>query len=223
MPPKNPILIPSLGYRKAVVRHCVEHLREIDGRLDQGCGPRFESQLQNCDDLSVVAKMMLTLMKRVGASKGADTAWLEELTQLSPADVDERAIELTIKVKQGLRQLHAAVPYPRDPHQFLGAQVIRRGDGTTSAVSGQVVEHHPHTGFRVLYTDGDAEDFTMRDLQSVLLRGQPDPEPVRRMRMRRNGSEAEAPRGEASAPRACMPRPTPTRAPLAPLAFAAAL
>lgn len=93
MPSKNPVLISSAGYRQAVVRHCTEQLREIEGRMEHTSGPRFEHQLQSCEDLAGVAKLMLTLQKRADL-KPVDNAWLEELAKLSAADIDERAIEL---------------------------------------------------------------------------------------------------------------------------------
>lgn len=93
MPSKNPVLISSAGYRKAIVRHCTEQLREIEGRLEQSCGPRWEQQLQSCEDLAGVAKLMLTLQKRADL-KEIDNVWLDELSQLSVADIDDRAIEL---------------------------------------------------------------------------------------------------------------------------------
>ena len=61
---KNPVLISSLGYRKAVVRHCTEQLREIEGRLEQPSGPRWEHSLAACEDLGGVGRLLLTLQRR---------------------------------------------------------------------------------------------------------------------------------------------------------------
>ena len=90
---KNPVLISSAGYRKAVVRHCTEQIREIEGRMEQSSGPRWEQQLQTCEDLACVAKLLLALQRRAEL-KEIDNAWLEELSQLSSAEIDDRAIEL---------------------------------------------------------------------------------------------------------------------------------
>ena len=90
---KNPVLISSLGYRKAVVRHCTEQLREIEGRLEQPSGPRWEHSLAACEDLGGVGRLLLTLQRRTSLAN-ADNTWLEELSQLKPDDVDDRAIEL---------------------------------------------------------------------------------------------------------------------------------
>ena len=58
-----PALSSSQCYRRAVVRACAEQLRVIEGRLDVGCGPRFEEQLSQ-DDLNGVARAILTLQRR---------------------------------------------------------------------------------------------------------------------------------------------------------------
>ena len=93
MAPKNPVLISSLGYRKAVVRHCTEQLREIEGRLEQPSGARWEQGLANCEDLAGVGRLLLALQKRSELAD-ADNSWLEELAQLSSEKIDDRAIEL---------------------------------------------------------------------------------------------------------------------------------
>jgi hypothetical protein len=175
MAPKNPILVPSLGFRKAVVRHCTDQLREIEGRFERASGPRWEQMLHSCEDLSGVARLVLALQRRIEAFKAADSAWLDELSQLSPGELDERAVEFTRRVKLRLNELHEAIPYPVAPAQFLGAAVLRPGEGVIGAIQGRVIEHDSATGFRVLYTDGDAEDLPLRELQSIMLRVQPDP------------------------------------------------
>ena len=91
---QNPVLIATNAYRKAVVRHATEQIREIEGRLTLASGSRFEAQLHACDDLAGVARLLLALQRRTELKCTADNGWLEELSQLSPADVDERAIEL---------------------------------------------------------------------------------------------------------------------------------
>jgi hypothetical protein len=87
------MLIANAAYRRAIVRMCAEQIRVIEGRLDQACGTRFDQQLQSCEDLGTVAKLLLVLQRRTEL-KGAESGWLEELSQLSPAEQDERAVEL---------------------------------------------------------------------------------------------------------------------------------
>lgn len=120
MAPKNPILISSMGYRKAVVRHFVEQLRELEGRLEKASGPRWETQLHSCEDLAGVARLMLTLQRRI-APKGIDNTWLEELAQLSAADIDERAIELVCRRR---RHRWPALPF-RNYHQLSSCPAAR--------------------------------------------------------------------------------------------------
>lgn len=184
MAPKHPLLLSSMGFRKAVVRHCMEQLREIEGRLPQASGPRWEQQLQTCEDLSGVAKMVLALQRRSesttgktgavagggGSAAALDNVWVEELSQLKTEEVEDRAVEFTRRIKHRLEELRVAIPYPVAPEQLVGATVVRSGDGASSACRGSVIEHDEATGFRVLYVDGDVEDLTLRELQSLLAR-----------------------------------------------------
>ena len=104
MPPKaaHPILIQNMPYRRAVIRHCAEQIREIEGRLVQGCGTRFEQQLQGCDDMNTVARLLLVLQRRADM-KDVDNGWLEELSTIKPDDLDDRCIEMV----RGLFVSHA--------------------------------------------------------------------------------------------------------------------
>ena len=68
-------------------------LREIEGRLDQGCGPRWEQQLHGCEDLAGVARLLLMVQRRTEL-RSADSAGIEELGQLSVTEIDERAVEM---------------------------------------------------------------------------------------------------------------------------------
>lgn len=171
---KNPVLISSLGYRKAVVRHCTEQIREIEGRLDTPSGVRWEQNLMGCEDLAGVGKLLIALQKR-SDFVDADNAWLDELVQLSATDIDDRAIEFTRRVKKRLHDLRASVKYPLEPSTLLGAAVLRApaeggGAAGASACRGRVIEHDEGTGFRVLYADGDCEDLPLRELRTVLVR-----------------------------------------------------
>ena len=53
---------------------------------------------------------------------------------------------------------------------MLGATVLRRFEAPHGTLKGLVVEHEESTGFRVLYTDGDCEDVTLRELKTMVLR-----------------------------------------------------
>ena len=170
--PKNPVLVSQSGYRKAIVRHCTELLREIEGRFEASSGPRWESQLQSCEDLAGVGRLILTLQRRTTLHTTVDNAWLEELAQLSSAEIDERAIDLTRKVKHRISALCVHVPYPVDPVQLVGATVVRSGDGSADSRRGRVLEHDRTTGFRVLYADGDVEDLPTRELRQQLAKAQ---------------------------------------------------
>lgn len=169
---KNPVLVSQSGYRKAIIRHCTELLREIEGRFEASSGPRWESQLQSCEDLAGVGRLILTLQRRTTLHTTVDNAWLEELAQLSSAEIDERAIDLTRKVKHRISALCAHVPYPVDPAQLVGATVVRSGDGSADSRRGRVLEHDRTTGFRVLYADGDVEDLPTRELRQQLAKAQ---------------------------------------------------
>ena len=100
VPAKHPLAPTSNCYKKAIVRACCERLREIEGRLEQSVGPRFDQQLQSCDDLCGVARLILMLQRRTEL-KDADSGWLDELAQLSPAELDENPAKLVRR------------PYPR--------------------------------------------------------------------------------------------------------------
>ena len=63
-------------YKKAIVRACCDRLREIEGRLEQSVGPRFEQQLQSCEDLCGVARLVLMLQRRTEL-RDSDSVWLE--------------------------------------------------------------------------------------------------------------------------------------------------
>ncbi|KAL1528317.1 hypothetical protein AB1Y20_009672 [Prymnesium parvum] len=177
MAPKavHPVLVANVAYRRAIVRLCVEQIREIEGRLEQGCGVRFEQQLQGCDDLAGVARALAVLQRRTQLH-AADSGWLDELAVLPAAELDERAIEMTRHLKRRLAELDRAVPYATDPSQYIGAAVLRRLEGH-GALAGTVVEHDALTGFRVQYADGDAEDVTLRELLAILPRDRAAPPP----------------------------------------------
>ena len=75
----------------------------------------------------------------------------------------------TSRVKGRLDELSATVRYSVDPARLLGAPVLRHLEGVGS-FPGTVIEHDALTGFRVHYSDGETEDVSLRELQTMLLR-----------------------------------------------------
>jgi len=165
---KHPLAPISAAYKRAVVRSCAEQLREIEGRLDNSCGARWEQQLQGCDDLGTVARLILALQRR-SSLQLPESGWLDELSGLKPEEVDRRAVELTLRIKHRLAELSESVPYAVDPSTLIGAPVLRNYDGV-GAFPGVVMEFERLVGFRVRYSDGEFEDVPLRELQSMLLR-----------------------------------------------------
>ena len=166
--PRHPLYQTCVAYKRAVVRLCAEQLREIEGRLEKGCGARWEQQLHGCDDLATVARLVLALQRRTQL-RTDDVGWLEELSQMPAAEVEERAIDLALRLKRRLRELNEGVQYCVPPETLLGASVLRTVDGR-GACTGKVIEHDRVSGFRVRYSDGDLEDLPLRGIQSMLLR-----------------------------------------------------
>ena len=165
---KHPLAPISVAYKRAVVRACAEALREIEGRLCHPCGARWESQLQGCDDLGTVARLILALQRRSNLPS-PDSAWLDEMAALKPEEIDRRAVELTLRIKHRLAELAVAVPHAVEPRSLIGAPVLRHYEGA-GAFPGVVVEYEELVGFRVKYSDGEFEDVPLRELQSMLLR-----------------------------------------------------
>ena len=94
---KNPVLISSLGYRKAVVRHCTEQLREIEGRLEQPSGPRWEHSLAACEDLGGVGRVFelnvsetsaSTILEAFDLGRSGGTILTEEIKEFLLSDFD---------------------------------------------------------------------------------------------------------------------------------------
>jgi hypothetical protein len=165
---KHPLAPISAAYKRAVIRACAEQLREIEGRMEQPCGARWEQQVQSCDDLGTVARLILALQRR-SSLRSPESGWLEELASLKPEEVDRRAVELTLRIKHRLAELAESVPYAVDPSSLIGAPVLRHYEGA-GAFPGVVVEFERLVGFRVRYSDGEFEDVPLRELQSMLLR-----------------------------------------------------
>ena len=115
---------------------------------------------------------------------------------------------------------YTEVTYSRSPQQtfcgsvggavfgvilLIGATVLRRLDSaaqTTSAQAvhkGVVIEHDEWTGFRVLYSDGDCEDLTLRELKATLLRSGVEEAAVEGRVSPRNGAPSGAEGAEQQA------------------------
>ena len=77
---RHPLYQTCVAYKRAVIRVCIEQLREIEGRLEQGCGARWEQQLYGCDDLGTVARLIIALQRRAQLHTD-DMGWLEQLSQ----------------------------------------------------------------------------------------------------------------------------------------------
>ena len=101
-PAKHPLHPTSNCYKKAIVRACCDRLREIEGRLEQSVGPRFEQQLQSCDDLCGVARLILMLQRRTEL-RDAESGWLEELAQLGQLSVARTLQQLVAVLELLLR------------------------------------------------------------------------------------------------------------------------
>ena len=74
-------------------------------------------------------------------------------------------------MKGRLAELRAVVPYAVEPSTLLGATVgraVESGGKQPTHLFGHVLEHDEGSGFRVLYTDGDTEDVSLRDLCNFL-------------------------------------------------------
>ena len=111
---------------------------EIEGRLEQSVGPRFEPQLQSCDDLCGVARLILMLQRRTEL-RDAESGWLEELAQLSPAELDENPPKLALQLRRRLEELRACVRPEVAPSSLIGATVLRRLDSAAQTTSAQAV------------------------------------------------------------------------------------
>ena len=57
IPPRHPLYAVSQAYRRSLVRLWTERLRQIEGRLNPGCGLRWDQQLAACDDIQSIARL----------------------------------------------------------------------------------------------------------------------------------------------------------------------
>jgi len=86
-------------------RGCAERLRSIEGRLDYSCGGRWQAQLDVCEDLATVARLLTPLQQRCGALPDADSSWLARLGGMGAEELDAQASELTKMLTTRLNEL----------------------------------------------------------------------------------------------------------------------
>jgi hypothetical protein len=149
-------------------RRCAERLRSIEARLDYSCGSRWQSQLDTCDDLAAVARLLLPLQQRCGALPGADNAWLEKLSVLGSVELAAQCTELTRSLTARLNEIERAVPPVRRPSDMLGEVVFKQFKGHGTFI-GTIMEYDQQTGFRLQYDDGDTEDVGWADLRTMMM------------------------------------------------------
>ncbi|KAL1499084.1 hypothetical protein AB1Y20_013598 [Prymnesium parvum] len=155
-------------FKKAFVRGCTDRLREIEVRLDHGCSAKWLRQLEQCEDLAGVARLLLALQRRTPLH-ALDNAWLESLESLDPSEVEEQQAELSRRLMHRLDEIDRAVAPARKPAEMLGETVLKHFEGHGTFM-GTIVEYDEATGFRLQYDDGDTEDVTLRDLRALLPR-----------------------------------------------------
>ena len=136
-------------YKRQFARNCAEKLRDVEGRLDRGCGKAWFTELEKCEDVPGLARLLLQLQRRcVTLPSGQDDSWLEELTSLPLSTVEEQQAELSRRLMHRVDEVDRAVPPAREPADMLGEVVFKhfKGHGT---FLGTIVEYDENTGFRV--------------------------------------------------------------------------
>ena len=135
-------------YKRQFARNCAEKLRNLEGRLDRGCGKAWLTELEKCEDVPGLARLLLQLLRRCTTLEGPDDGWLEELTSLPLSTVEEQQAELSRRLMHRVDEVDRAVPPAREPGDMLGEVVFKhfKGHGT---FLGTIVEYDENTGFRV--------------------------------------------------------------------------
>ena len=110
---KHPLAAISVAYKRAVVRACAEWLREIEGRLAQPCGARWDQQLAGCDDLATVARLVLSLQPEEGVQLTLMTK------EPGPGGFRMRSLPLNLNFPDAF-----SVTYP-DAYERLLMEVLR--------------------------------------------------------------------------------------------------
>ncbi len=157
--------------KKAFVRGCTERMSGIEGRLDYGCGEAWLEALEECDDLSGVAKLLLALQWQADTRKAAESEWLKAIVSLTAGQLEEEHAELSRRLLTAIDQLDAATPPARQPSEMLGEVVLKYFDGHGTYM-GTIVEHDELTGFRVQFDDGETEDYSLHDLRALMPRSE---------------------------------------------------
>ena len=153
------------------VRGCVARLKQIELRLDAGCGEDWFHSLDSVDDLLGLAQQLEPLRKLTSLDTSSDGTWLSEIC----ADgilADEHQSELSRRLLRHLDDVDRAVPPMRAPHDMLGESILKYFDGH-GIFMGTIVEFDEHTGFRLQYDDGDTEDVSLRDLRGLMPTNKP--------------------------------------------------
>lgn len=134
-------------FKKAFIRGCTDRLREIEARLDYGCSGVWLREVDRCDDLQTIARLLRRLQRRTPVGK-VDNTWLEELQGLDAAAVEEQQAELSRRLMHRLEEVDRSVPTARPPAEMLGETVLKYFDGH-GAFMGTIIEYDEATGFRL--------------------------------------------------------------------------
>eukprot|EP00966_Prymnesium_polylepis_P125363 2898857-Prymnesium_polylepis.1 len=134
-------------FKKAFIRGCTDRLKEIEARLDYGCSGKWLRELDRCEDLAGVARLLLTLQKRTPIEK-VDNAWLEELETLDAAALEEQQAELSRRLMHRLEEIDRVVAPARKPSEMLGETVLKHFEGHGTFM-GTIIEYDEATGFRL--------------------------------------------------------------------------
>ena len=192
----------SGNFQRTFLRSCADRMKALELRLDHGCGPGWLRQVDRCEDLAALGRLLLPLQRCCAGLRRLDNAWLERLSALSPAELEEQHGDLSRRMVQRLEEVDRAIPPARKPTDMLGEVVLKHFDGHGTFI-GTIVEFDAQTGFRLQFDDGDSEDVSPRPAQV----------PAAPAGLGRGGGEEEADaRGAVGDARAARRRPRPSSA-----------
>ena len=154
------------------VRGCVARLKQVELRLDVGCGDEWFRRLDGVDDLAGLAQQLEQLRRLTNLEEDADSAWLKVCAGGSVPD--EQQSEFSRRLLRHLDDVDRAVPPMRRPVDMLGECILKYFDGH-GIFMGTIVEYDEFTGFRLQYDDGDTEDVSLRDLRTLMTPITPPP------------------------------------------------
>ena len=168
---KKQLLAKANNAKSELVKGCVDRLKQIEGRLDNGCVPAWLKGLDTVSDMLGVAQRLLPLQKLTSMVDGEGAVpWLQEAIGPPggpPGENADDAAELSRRVLRLLDDVDRAVAPARDPVGMLGEVVLKHFEGH-GMFMGTIVEYDQHTGFRLQYDDGDTEDMSLRDLRALM-------------------------------------------------------